>query len=122
MAYNEILAERISQALGKPHKVEAKKMMGGIVFMVDGKMCVGVLGDDLMARVGPEAHDAALKRKGARVMDFTGRVSKGFVFVGPAGTKSDKDLATWIALALDFNTKVKAPKKKKKKKAKKAAK
>src|SRR3954454_1187637 len=115
MAYSEVLAERISRALGKQRKVEAKKMMGGLTFMVNGKMCVGVLGEDLMARVGPEAHAAALKRKGARVMDFTGRVSKGFVFVGPAGTKSDKNLEAWVALALAYNGEAKAAKKPKRK-------
>jgi TfoX/Sxy family transcriptional regulator of competence genes len=103
MAYSEILAERVSQGLGNGRKIEAKKMMGGLTFMVNSKMCVGVLNDDLMVRLDPALHDTALKRKGCRIMDFTGRPMKGFVFVGPAGTKTDKDLETWLALALDFN-------------------
>lgn len=65
MAYNEILAERVAQALGKTPKVETKKMMGGLTFMVNAKMCVGILGDDLMARIDPETHASALKKKAA---------------------------------------------------------
>ena len=115
MPYSEILAERVSQALGATPKVVAKKMMGGLTYMVNGKMCVGILGDELMARIDPEIHDRALRRKGCRVMDFTGRPMKGFVFVGPAGTKSEKDLAFWMNLALEYNARAKASKKRKKK-------
>jgi TfoX/Sxy family transcriptional regulator of competence genes len=114
MAYSEVLAERVSLALGKTPKVETKKMMGGLTFMVNAKMCVGVVGEELMARIDPEGHDRALKKRGCRVMDFTGKPMKGFVFVGTAGTKTDKDLKEWIAMALDFNQRAKASKKKKK--------
>jgi TfoX/Sxy family transcriptional regulator of competence genes len=113
MGYSEVLAERVSQALGKTPKVEAKKMMGGLTFMVNGKMCVGIVGDELMARIDPEQQAAALKKKGCRVMDFTGRPMKGYVFVDTAGTKSEKDLSGWIAMALEFNKRAKASKKKK---------
>lgn len=114
MAFSEILAERVNQALGKGRKIVTKKMMGGLTFMVNAKMCVGILGDDLMVRIDPESRQAALKRKGCREMDFTGRPMKAFVFVGPAGTESDKDLAAWIAMALEYNPKAKASKKAKK--------
>jgi TfoX/Sxy family transcriptional regulator of competence genes len=114
MPYNEILAERVAQTLGKTKKVESKKMMGGLTFMVDAKMCVGVLGDELMVRIDPEEHERALKKKGCRVMDFTGKPMKGFVFVAATGTKSAKDLEGWIEMALDFNKRAKASKKKKK--------
>ncbi len=113
MAYNEILVERITQAFRKIPKVETKKMMGGLTFMVNAKMCVGILGDDLMVRFDPEVHATALKKKGCREMDFTGRPMKGFVFVGPTGIKTDKHLAWWIELALDFNKRAKPSKKKK---------
>jgi TfoX/Sxy family transcriptional regulator of competence genes len=116
MAYSEILAERVSLALGKTPEVEAKKMMGGLTFMVDGKMCVGIAGEDLMVRLDPEAKAAALKKKGCREMEFTGRPMKGFVFVGPEGTKGDKDLQDWIALGLDFNARAKSSKKPSRKK------
>jgi TfoX/Sxy family transcriptional regulator of competence genes len=114
MGYSEILAERVAQALGKSPKVETKKMMGGLTFMVNAKMCVGVVGEELMVRIDPEEHDRALKKKGCRVMDFTGKPMKGFVFVGKAGIKSDGELNEWIAMGLDFNKRAKASKKKKK--------
>jgi TfoX/Sxy family transcriptional regulator of competence genes len=87
-------------------------MMGALTFMVNDKMCVCVLKDDLMARIDPERHDDALRRKGCRKMDFTGRPMKGFVFVGPEGTGSKRNLESWIALALEFNKKAKPSRKK----------
>ena len=76
-------------------------------------MCVGVHKEDLMVRLDPEIHDNALKRKGARTMDFTNKPMRGFIFVNPAGTKTLKDLHYWLDLALDFNKRAKASKKKK---------
>lgn len=104
MAYDELLEQRVRsffEAKRIPH--EAKRMMGGLCFMVNGKMCVGVEKDRLMARIGPEAYDDALKRKGCRPMDFTGRPMHGFVFVELEGLKSDKDLTFWLELALAYN-------------------
>ncbi len=115
MAYNEILAERVRQVLLPTNLlVEEKKMMGGLTFMVDGKMCVGISKDDLMARIAPEAYESALLKKGCREMDFTGRPMKGFVFISPEGTVLDKELEYWLQLALDFNRRAKASKKKEK--------
>lgn len=113
MAYNEDLAERVRKSFNHLSKVEEKKMMGGLTFMVNGKMCVGVLQDDLMARIDPDAYEIALQRKGAREMNFTGKPMKGFVFIGPEGTISKADLDYWLAIALDFNKNAKASKKKK---------
>lgn len=113
MAYNEQLAEKVRKTLARHPKAEEKKMMGGLTFMVNGKMCVGVLNDDLMIRLDPDIYDQALKRRGAREMEFTGRPMKGFVFVDSNGTTSKKELDYWIGLALDFNKKAKASKKKK---------
>lgn len=118
MAYNEKLADRVRETLSSIKKVEEKKMMGGLTFMVNGKMCVGIFQDELMARIDPEVYEVALSKKGCRAMDFTGRPMIGFVFVSHEGTKSKKDLDQWINLALDYNKKAKAsPKKKKKLKA-----
>lgn len=104
MAYNESLADRVRELFNAKHiKHEAKRMMGGLCFMVKGKMCVGVEKDRLMARIGPEAYDDALTRKGCRPMDFTGHPMRGFVFVELEGLKSDKDLAFWLELALAYN-------------------
>ncbi len=87
--------------------------MGGLTFMVNGKMCVGIINDDLMARIDPAVHDAALKQKGCREMDFTGKPMKGYVFIAPEGTANRQDLENWVTLALDFNSRAKASKKRK---------
>ena len=81
--------------------------------MVNDKMCVGIFKDDLMARIDPEVYESALKKRGCREMDFTGRPMKGFVFISPEGTRTKKDLEYWISLSLDFNKRAKASKKKK---------
>jgi TfoX/Sxy family transcriptional regulator of competence genes len=113
MAYNEILAERIRIALLKKRaKSVEKKMMGGLCFMVDDKMCVGVVKDNLMVRIDPDIYEEALTKKGCREMDFTGRPLKGFAFVEPEGIRFDKELEYWVQLCLDFNPKAKSSKKK----------
>lgn len=114
MAYNEALAQRVREMLASQSTVEEKKMMGGLTFMVNGKMCAGILRDDLMARIDPAMHETALKKKGCREMDFTGKPMKGFVFISPEGTKQKADLDYWIGLALEFNKQAKASKKRKK--------
>ena len=113
MAYNENLAGRVREALSSQRNVEEKNMMGGLTFMVNKKMCVGILHDDLMARIDPDMYEAALQQKGCREMDFTGRPMKGFVFISPEGTNTKKDLEYWIRLSLEFNKKAKASRKKK---------
>lgn len=114
MAYNEFLGERISSSLkNKGISFEEKKMMGGLAFMVDEKMCVGVVKDKMMARIDPEGMQEALTRKGCRPMDFTGRPMKGFVYIEPIGIDMDEDLDYWVELALEFNPKAKSSKKKK---------
>ena len=119
MAYSENLRERIEEALkSKTKKFEGKKFMGGYCFFVDDKMCVGLdidkaTGKDrLMARIGEEATPAAMKKKGCRPMDITGRPQKGFVFVDPLGFKADKDLDYWVQLSLDYNPFARRSKKK----------
>ena len=87
-------------------------MMGGLCFMVKGKMCVGVEKNRLMARVGPDAYEDALTRKGCRPMDFTGRPMRGFVFVEPEGLASEGELASWLDLALAYNPAAKKVRKK----------
>lgn len=111
MAFDERLACRVRDLLAGRGKVAEKKMMGGLTFMVNGKMCVGVVGNELMARIDPVVYNEALTRKGCREMDFTGKPMRGFVFVGPAGTSRATDLDRWIRLALDFNKKAKASRK-----------
>jgi TfoX/Sxy family transcriptional regulator of competence genes len=113
MAYSEHLADRIRKVLQERKvRYEDKKMMGGLCIMVKDKMCVGVMADELMARIDPELYDAALKKKGCHQMDFTGKPLKGFVLIKPKGIDMDKDLEYWIDLCLAFNPKAKSSKKK----------
>ncbi len=112
MAYNEQLADRIREALVNAPGVEEKQMFGGVCFMVDGKMCVGVLKDDMMCRIGAEQEAAALEKNGCRSMDFTGRSMKGYVFVGEEGMRTKKAFDQWIHLCLAFNPLATATKKK----------
>ena len=113
MAYDEFLEERISRVLSEKKVVfEAKKMMGGLCYMIDQKMCVGIVKDHLMARVGPDVYESCLQKPGCKPMDFTGRPMKGYVFVGQEGIAGDEDLEKWIQLSLDFNPLAKASKKK----------
>ncbi|HJQ80396.1 MAG TPA: TfoX/Sxy family protein, partial [Lacipirellulaceae bacterium] len=89
-----------------------KPMMGGLCFMVDGKMCVGVEKDRLMARIAPEIYDEVLGRKGCVPMDFTGKPMRGFVFVNQEGVATKRDLERWLVLALEFNPRAVSSKKK----------
>jgi TfoX/Sxy family transcriptional regulator of competence genes len=102
MAYDEQLAGRIREVLGDDPGIDERKMFGGIAFLLDGNMFVGVTGDDLMVRVGPDAWADALGQPQAREMDFTGRSMKGYVYVSAEGTAEDEDLAAWVDRALAF--------------------
>lgn len=115
MAYDEKLAGRVREALSEVKKVEEKQMMGGLTFMVNGKMCIGIVKEEMMCRIDPAIHDEAIERQGCRTMDFTKKPMKGFVFVDATGMKSKKDFDYWISQSLDFNKKAKASKKKSKK-------
>ena len=113
MAYNEKLANRIREKLSSLPNIEEREMMGGLTFMYNGKMCVGIIKDELMCRIDPALHEMAIEKTGCRTMDFTKRPMKGYVMVDESGMKSKKDFDYWIGLALDFNKKAKASKKKK---------
>jgi TfoX/Sxy family transcriptional regulator of competence genes len=86
-------------------------MMGGLCFLVNGKMCAGVVRNLLMARIDPEKTQEAFARKGCREMDFTHRPMKGFIFVEPEGIDRDTDLQYFMELAMEFNPRAKASKK-----------
>lgn len=102
MAVDEGLAERLHVAFEEVPGAEVKRMFGGLAFMVRGHMTVGVVGEELMVRVGSERHDEALARPFARPMDFTGRPMRGFIYVAPAGFSEDAALQEWIDLALEY--------------------
>jgi len=113
MAFNEKLANRIREHLADLPKVEEKEMMGGLTFMVNDKMCVGIIKDEMMCRIAPELQDIVLEKAGCRLMDFTGRPMKGYVMVDDTGMKSQQEFDYWINLCLEFNSKAKSSKKKK---------
>ena len=114
MAYDEKLANRIRERLEDLPNIEEKEMMGGLTFMYNDKMCVGIIKDELMCRIDPELHEEAVEKTGCRTMDFTKRPMIGYVLVDETGLKTIKDFDYWIQLALDFNKKAKSSKKKKK--------
>lgn len=112
MSYDEALAERVRDVLSTRRDVEERKMFGGLCFMVNGGMCCGLTSTSFMVRVGPEQFADALAQPHARPMDFTGRPSKGMVYVAPAGLKTKAALAKWVKRGVDFVTTLPAKKKK----------
>jgi TfoX/Sxy family transcriptional regulator of competence genes len=112
MAYNEKLAERIRERLADTKRVKEKEMMGGLTFMLNDKMCIGIIKDEMMCRIDPALAEIALSKTGCRIMDFTGRPMKGYVMVDGEGMKSKKDFEYWMNLCLEFNKKAKSSKKK----------
>lgn len=118
MAYDEQLADRVREVLGPRAPFTEIKMFGGLCFTVRGNMVVGVVDDELMARVGPDVHDQALARPGARPMDFTKKPMRGFLFVGGPGISTDRRLASWVDRCLAY-TETLPPKKPRKPKPRK---
>lgn len=96
MACDEAVAERIRKILAAKRGVTEKRMFGGLAFLSRGHMFVGLNGDTLMARVGPEAYEESLARPHVRVMDFTGRPLRGYVYVDPPGFRTRAALARWV--------------------------
>ena len=115
MAYNEILADKIRTALKGTKTLEEKKMFGGIAFMVNDKMCIGVDKEDIMLRCDKDETDELLKKKGAKVFDISGgRPMKGWLLVSPEGIKTQKDFDWWLNKAIEGNKKASVSIKKKK--------
>lgn len=111
MAYDEYLQERIERILSeKAIRYEAKKMMGGLCYMIHDKMCFGIVKNDFMARVGEENYVSLQEREGARPMDFTKRPMKGYLFVAPDAVDREGDLVFWIDQCLAFNPQAKSSK------------
>ena len=102
MAYDEGLADRVREALSVRSDLSEREMFGGIAFMLAGNMACGVIGEELMVRLGKEDAAKALEEPHTRPMDFTGKPMKTTVYVDPAGTESDSDLAGWVDAGADF--------------------
>ena len=102
MAYDEALADRVRDLLSLRADVGERKMFGGIAFMLAGNMACGVLGDELIVRLGPEEDERALAEPNTRAFDFTGRPMRGFVVVAPGGLAGEEELAGWVDAGADF--------------------
>jgi TfoX/Sxy family transcriptional regulator of competence genes len=102
MAFNEALAERVRQGLSRRKNVEEKKMFGGVGFLLNGNMLVGVWKDSLIVRLGPDNYDDALLEPHVEEFDITGRAMKGWVLVKSEGIGNEKQLTDWIERATKF--------------------
>lgn len=108
MAYDTILADRISAYLTTVPEitVQEQKMFGGIGFMVNGKMCVNVSGQNLMCRFDPVLWETLSQKPGFFPMIMKGKVYKGYCYLAPESIKKEKDLAFWLDLCLEYNSKI----------------
>lgn len=102
MSYDHALADRIREAVGVRDGIAEKEMFGGVAWMLNGNMLIGIVKNDLMVRVGAEAHEEALALPHARPMDFSGRPMNGYVYVAPAGVKTEVQLREWMQRAAVF--------------------
>lgn len=112
MAYDDNLADRVRERLAHLPVIKEKEMMGGLTFMVNDKMCIGIIKDEMMCRIDPEFHQTAVEMTGCRTMDFTGKPMKGWIMIDSSGMRTAKELDYWINLALEFNSKAKSSRKK----------
>ncbi|MFO0748953.1 MAG: TfoX/Sxy family protein [Myxococcota bacterium] len=102
MPYDEALADRVRRALAGTEGLTEKKMFGGIAFLVDGTMCIGVDKDDLIVRCAKDETDALLAKEGVRAFDLSGgRPMKGWLLVGPEATSTAAGFGAWLELARD---------------------
>jgi len=102
MAFDDGLAERIREFTGADPLMSERKMFGGLCFMSSGNMAFGVLGSEIMVRVGPDAYAESLQLPHAREMDFTGRSMRGMVYVDPDGISEDDELVAWLERGLTY--------------------
>lgn len=100
MAYDEKLAGRVRSALAGRKQIVEKRMFGGLAFLLNGNMCCGLHGKELIVRLDPEETDRALARPHTRVFDMTGRPMKGWILVQPAGLARDDALAKWVSMGV----------------------
>jgi TfoX/Sxy family transcriptional regulator of competence genes len=102
MAFDEELADRVRNLLSARAELSERRMFGGIAFMVAGNMACGILGEDLIVRLGEEEAEKALREDGVRPFDFTGRPMKTTVYVSPERTSDEAGLAEWVEAGADF--------------------
>lgn len=120
MAYDEDLADRVRVALGPVEGTNEIEMFGGLCFTLGGNMAVGVQGSELMVRMDPELGETVVTEPHVRPMDFTGKPMKGFIYVASEGVKTEKKLARWVGIGVDYASSL-PPKRPKPKRPKKTA-
>lgn len=103
MAYSELLAQRMRQALAHLPDVIEKKMFGGLAFMINGKMCLTVGAGRIMCRIDPAMYDALIAKKGCSSVVMKGRTYRGYLHIGEAQLQTSAALANWVGLALEYN-------------------
>ena len=104
MAFDDQLAERIRKQLGKRRGLTEKKMFGGLAFLLNGNMCCGVHGQEMIVRLDPEQTDQALSQRHTRIFDLSGRPMKGWILVQPEGLTTQAALAKWIQVGLKYSS------------------
>ena len=102
MVYDEALAGRVRAVVGQREDVVARRMFGGLAFLVNGHMACGIQGDRLVLRLGAQGAAAALREPHTAPMDFTGRALKSMIYVDAAATRREVDLRRWVGLAVSF--------------------
>ena len=102
MACDERLAGRVRKLLAKRNAIAEKKMFGGVAFLLNGNMCCGLHGGELIVRLDPEETDRALARPHTRIFDMTGRPMKGWILVQPAGLAKEDALAKWVSMGVSY--------------------
>lgn len=113
MPYSEKLEKRITAILKSKRNMVVKKMFGGVCFMLKDKMIAGIVEDKLMIRCRKDDYDTLLKKPNASVMNFTGKPMKGFLYIEPAGIRTEMQLMRWIEVGIDFLNASEAKKKSK---------
>jgi hypothetical protein len=108
MAFDESLAGRVRSLLARRRGVEEKRLFGCVCFLLRGHVCVGVWKDSLIARLGADQTEAAMREPHVQAFDITGRAMKGWVVVGPQGVADEDQLSEWARLAVEFVDKLPA--------------
>lgn len=110
MAFDEKLANRVRSQLGPRRGLTEKKMFGGLAFLLNGNMCCGVRGDELIVRIAPERTDEALSQRHTRIFDLSGRPMNGWILVQPPGLKTKAALAKWVGAGVEYASSLPAKK------------
>lgn len=115
MPFDERLAERVREVMDGTRNTAEMKMFGGMGILIRGNIAVGVFGDELIVRCGPDDYEKLLAKPNAREFDITGRAMSGWLLVDPAGLKTKKQLSTWIERGVSFASTLPAKKPKERK-------